>query len=209
MKHASSALVLLGLALVAGSARAQGFAQPPDEPVLAQRPDDSQLDHPPIASDDYDEFRQPGSTVRIHTGPALRISRHDPDGGLFAAIDSGERAAGVSFSGAWVRVGADNGLQQYGGELWLDFGAGKRLHPILAAGAGVARLESLDATGTRSAATVGVGTLRGTLEYMLPIRDTDARAGLDVIGAVPAIRSSSATDASPWMLVVATVGVGF
>ncbi len=210
MKHAGCALALIGLSCIAGTARAEGFAQPPDEPLIARPgPDDERRDEPPIAYDGYDDFHQPRSTVRVHIGPTLRVSRHDPDGGLYAALDIGERAAGVRFSGAWVRVGADNGMQQYGGELWLDFGDGKRLHPILAAGAGVSRLEQIDAAGTRTASTVGVGTLRGTLQYVLPVRGTDARAGLDVIGAVPAIRGSGATESSPWMLVVATVGVGF
>lgn len=209
MKHAGCALALLGLVLVAGTARAEGFAQPPDEPLIARPGPDDPRDEPPIATGGDDAFRQPRSSVRIHTGPALRVSRHDPDGGLYAALDIGERAAGVRLSGAWVHVGADHGLQQYVGELWLDFGDGKRLHPILGAGAGVSRLEQLDATGARSVSTVGVGTLRGTLQYVLPVRGTDARASLDVIGAVPAIRGSGATDSSPWMLVVATVGVGF
>lgn len=211
MKHVACALAVLGVALVATAAHAEGFAQPPDEPVVARPdPDDGFRDRAPIADDGYyDDFHQPRSTIRVHTGPALRISQHNPDGGLYAALDIGERAAGVRFSGAWVHVGADHGLQQYGGELWLDFGDGKRLHPILGAGAGVSRMEQIDAAGARTASTVGVGTLRGTLQYLLPVRGTDARASIDVIGAVPAIRGSDTTDSSPWMLVVATVGVGF
>lgn len=202
---------LFGLAVLAlgTPALAEGFAEPPDEPVIAEN-------HPPAGdrpSDRYyddDSYYAPRSTVRLHTGPALRVSRQTPDGGLFAAVDVGERAAGLRLTGSWVRVGSARGLSQYTGELWLDFGTGRRLHPILGAGAGVARTNQQDPnTGNLQAHTLGIGLLRGSLEYALPVRDTDARAGLDVIGYVPAIRGSDSADTSPWLLIVATVGVGF
>jgi hypothetical protein len=201
---------LAGLALVAlgTPARAEGFAQPPDDPVIAegQSPPRDRSDY----NDNYERYYTPQSTVRLMTGPALRVSRESPDGGLFAAVDIGERAAGLRLSGSWVRVGSARGLSQYTGELWLDFGSGKRLHPILGAGAGVARENQKDATsGALESHTLGIGLLRGSLQYSLPVRDTDARAALDVIGSVPAIRGSSSVDSSPWLLVVASVGVGF
>jgi len=200
---------LAGLALVAfgSTARAEGFAQPPDEPVIAQghpAPGDRGDD------DGYDRYYTPRSTVRLMTGPALRVSRESPDGGLFVALDVGERAAGLRLSGSWVRVGSARGLSQYTGELWLDFGSGGRLHPIVGAGAGVARENQQDAiSGALETHTLGIGLLRGSLQYSLPVRDTDARAALDVIGSVPAIRGSSSVDSSPWLLVIASVGVGF
>ncbi|MEB2312908.1 MAG: hypothetical protein OZ921_08295 [Sorangiineae bacterium] len=208
MKTIASTLTLLAITGVAGAASAHGFAEPPDGPSIARPGYDGQREAE-LAREEAPEGWTPRSSVRIHTGPTLRISSHEPDGGLYAAFDIGQRAAGVRLSGVWVRVGADRGLQQYGGELWLDFGAGHRLHPILGAGAAVARVDALDAAGEHAASTIGVGTLRGTLEYVLPIRDADARAGLDVIGTVPAIRGASATDGAPWLLVVATVGIGF
>lgn len=64
-------------------------------------------------------------------------------------------------------------------------------------------------TGQLSAQNLGIGILRGSLEYVLPVRGTDARASIDVMGAVPAIRSESANSVSPWVLAVASVGVGF
>lgn len=203
---------LAGLAVLAlgHSAHAEGFAQPPDEPTIARGHADASSDRSD-SSDYRDEgYYAPRSTVRLLTGPALRVSRTTPDGGLFAAVDIGERAAGLRLSGSWVRVGSSGGLSQYTGELWLDFGAGRRLHPILGAGAGVARTDQRDpASGKLDPHTLGIGILRGSLQYSLPVRGTDARAALDVIGSVPAIRGSDSVDASPWLLVVASVGVGF
>jgi hypothetical protein len=200
-------LVLSSLAF-SGVAFGQ-FAEPPGQPLVAQDPPgDGPREY--VADGAFDDFHHPKSTIRMHVGPGLRVSEHSPQGGLFAAVDIGERAAGARFSGAWVKVGGENGLQQYGGELWLDFGEGKRLHPILGAGAAVARLERRDPEdGTLNDDTLGVGILRGTLEYLLPVPHTDARAGIDVIGSIPAIRASNAAPSSPWLLVVATVGVGF
>ncbi len=205
---------LAGLTLLAVGlpARAEGFAQPPDEPTIARgRAEPSDRGDYGDYGDYHDNgFYAPSSTVRLLTGPALRVSSTSPDGGLFAAVDIGERAAGLRLSGSWVRVGSARGLSQYTGELWLDFGAGRRLHPILGAGAGVARTDVKDpATGNLDSHTLGIGLLRGSLQYSLPVHGTDARAALDVIGNVPAIRGSDSVDASPWLLVVASVGVGF
>ena len=126
--------------------RAQPFSEPPDgQPTIARGSDDGYYDHPHYYEPPPDEYF-PSSTVRIHTGPALRISDGAPAGGLFAALDIGEKAAGLRASGAWVRVGADRGLSQYAGELWIDFGYDRRLHPILGAGAGLARMDVEDST---------------------------------------------------------------
>jgi hypothetical protein len=202
-------LLAFSLALAPTAALAQPFAEPPDGNealVPTGRPYDS-YDRPYTPPEPYSYG--PRSTVRIHTGPVLRISNESPDGGLFAAVDIGEKAAGIRFSGAWVRVGAARGVSQYAGELWLDFNHNGPLHPILGAGAGAARMELLDRDGGTDSHTIGVGLLRGTLQYALPIRDTDARASIDVIGAVPAIRGSDAPETDPYLLVLATVGVGF
>ncbi|MEZ4223752.1 MAG: hypothetical protein R3B13_22580 [Polyangiaceae bacterium] len=191
-------------------AHAQPFAEPTEgSATLAtdgyQGPYDA-----PYAHEDHDDPPLSSSAVRVHTGPTLRISEADPAGGLFVALDVGEKAAGVRASGSWVRVGSDNGLSQYAGELWIDFGYDRRIHPIIGAGAGVARLDARDPqSGDLSSETVGIGLLRGAVEYVLPVRGTDARAGLEVLGAVPAIGSESAGNPKPWMLVTATVGIGF
>jgi len=213
MRHLAG-LALAAVLLAPNLAVAQPFSEPPDgQPTVAHGGYDRPYDgyerpydrpYPPP-----DDFYAPRSTVRIHTGPVLRISEESPDGGLFAAVDIGEKAAGLRISGAWVRVGAERGLSQYGGELWLDFNHRGPLHPILGAGAAAARLEVADPAGGTSSYTVGVGTLRGTLQYALPIRDTDARASIEVIGAVPAIRGNDSPDTSPYLLALATVGVGF
>jgi hypothetical protein len=209
MKHRAICLVsLITISVAPAIADAQPFAEPPahGQPVMAESDYGAA---PPIADGDYYPPLQ-SSFVRIHTGPAVRISEHAPDGGLFAALDVGERAAGVRFSGTWVRVGAERGMSQYAGELWIDFGHDQRLHPILGAGAGAARLDLVDpTTGDSEGHTVGIGILRGSLQYVLPVRGTDARASIDVIGAVPAIRGKGTPETSPWMLALATVGIGF
>ena len=149
------------------------------------------------------------STVRVSVGPALRLSEQSPAGGLAAAVDIGASAAGARFSGAWVRVGSDRGAAEYRGELFIDFGSDERLHPILGAGAGVARLDGVDDAGEIDSWTYGVGVVRGTLEYELPVPKADARAGLDLVGSVPAIYAKGAPEQKPWLLFVARVGVGF
>ena len=208
MLHRKTLLAIAGI-LGASGAAAQPFSEPPDggEPLVAHGYPDRAP--PPIAEGDP-RPPLPTSTVRLFTGPALRISEHAPDGGLFAALDIGERAAGIRFSGSWVRVGASRGMSQYAGELWIDFAHDQRLHPILGAGAGAARLDLVDrSTGETEAHTIGIGILRGSLQYVLPVRGTDARASIDVMGAVPAIRGSDTPESRPWMLALATVGVGF
>ncbi len=147
--------------------------------------------------------------MRLSTGPVLRATSQRADGGFAVAVDVGAKAAGLRLSGSWVRTGSDRGLSQYDGQLWVDFGVEQRLHPILAAGAGLARLEYTDVSGALQASTVGIGTLRGTLEYVLPIREANARAGLDVEGALPAIRGMDAPNLNGWVLVTARVGIGF
>jgi len=211
MRHLAGLALVASTLSVTAAASAQPFSQPPDgEPVVASdgRYDghyDAPYDRPYYPPDYY----TPKSTVRIFTGPVLRISKDSPDGGLFAAVDVGEKAAGLRLNGAWVHVGGDRGLAQYGGELWVDFNYHGPLHPVVGAGAAAARIEAANATGGTDSYTIGVGTLRGSLQYALPIRDTDARASIDVIGAVPAIRGSDAPDSSAYLLALATVGVGF
>jgi hypothetical protein len=181
------------LLLSAHAARAQSaFARPPDGYWEGPR-----------------AFDPPESTVRLNVGPALRIGSAPMLGGLAAAVDVGARAAGARISGSWFRAGSDGGLSQYAAELWIDFGAPRRLRPIVAAGAGVARLDANDARGSLETSTVGVAVLRAALEYVLPIAGVDGRVGVDVEGAVPAIRSNTAPDVAGWLTAAARVGVGF
>src|SRR5262245_59747967 len=94
MRHFAH-LTLTALLLLPATALAQPFAEPPDGgPVVAgpgPDPVDPGYDRP--YERHYDDFYAPHSTVRIHTGPVLRLSENSPDGGLFAAIDIGEKAA--------------------------------------------------------------------------------------------------------------------
>ena len=209
----SLALLCPSLALLYPSLAhaASGFATPPGD--FPERRDDL-----PPARDDFeaqaeppprDDFEPEESAFRLSTGPVLRATREHADGGFTAAVDIGAKAAGARFAGSWVRTGSDRGLSQYDAQLWLDFGANQRLHPILAAGAGLARLEYSDALGAVRGSTLGIGTLRGTLEYVLPIHEANARAGLDIEGALPAIRGAAAPDVNGWVLITARVGIGF
>jgi hypothetical protein len=194
---------LLFCSCMASSALAQPFATPPG--TLEPLPDDRPPTYEPVA----DEPLVEPSTVRISVGPALRVSKGAADGGLATAIDLGSGPAGARVSGAWINVGSDRGLAEYRAELTIDFGADKRLHPILGAGAGVARLDQAEQDGSIETSTYGVGILRGTLEYVLPVSGADARAGIDAIGSVPAIHEKGASNPGPWLSLVARVGVGF
>jgi len=189
-----------------GASASAQFADPPagQQPVVAVGGE--QYGAPPL----YDEgFYHPRSSVRFGVGPVLRLSEPGADGGLGVTLDVGSEAAGVRFSGTWVKSGAERGLSQYAGELWLDFGHNKRLHPIVGAGAGISRLDLPQPDGSVQGETIGVGLLRATLQYLLPVDGTDARASLDVIGSLPAIRGSDGPAVDPWLTLGASVVVGF
>jgi hypothetical protein len=190
--------------VVSTPALAQPFATPPGEEDPRVVDGDSVRRQAP-------ELESPvePSTVRVSVGPALRVSKDAADGGLAAAVDIGSGAAGGRLSGAWVRVGGERGLAEYRAELFIDFGAERRLHPILGAGAAVARLDRARADGSLETGTYGLGVLRGTLEYVLPVEEADARAGIDAIGSVAAIHAKGDSDPGAWLLFVARVGVGF
>ncbi len=211
---ALAAATAAGVCLPGVALAEDGFASPPgyaDPPERDHRDYREARDKPPPDDDARSarDFEPRESSLRVSTGPTLRAMSSHADGGFGAALDIGPRAAGVRFAGNWVRTGSDRGLSQYDAQLWIDFGASERLHPILGAGAGVARVESTNGTGGTNAATVGIGVLRGTLEYVLPIREADARAGIDVAGALPAIRGTDAPNVDGWVLVTARVGIGF
>lgn len=188
-------------------AMAQPFAQPPGAP-LEQVELPAQDNVPPREEDLAIDF-VPSSSFRLSVGPVLRVAKGLTDGGLSAAVDVGSGAAGARLSGSWVRVGSDVGLAEYRGELTIDFGADRRLHPIVGAGVGVARLGTRASDGSTRMSTYGVGVLRGTVEYVLPVERADARVGIDASASVPAIQGKGAADASPWLLLGARVGVGF
>jgi hypothetical protein len=204
------AVVLTGSTLGHAEPR---FATPPDEDAAADDSHDARHDEPPVHLDDSGTHAEHAdaqeSALRVSTGPVLRATSDHADGGFGAAIDLGSSAAGVRFTGNWVGVGGARGLAQYDAQLWLDFGATQRLHPIIAAGAGRAQLDMADAQGVVHDRAVGVGTLRATLEYALPIRDADARAGLDVEGVLPTIVGQSSAQMGDWLLLTARIGVGF
>jgi hypothetical protein len=209
-----ASLPAFAIVLTSAAAHAQ-FAEPPDsdEPALAVDAEDDRDRDRDRGRDPYnyedDIVIGPRSSLRVFTGPALRISDDAAEGGLFVALDVGARAAGARLSGTWIHAGSAGGASQYAGEIWVDFRDEDRIHPILAAGAGVARLDRVDqATGDVAAATIGIGLLRGSLQYRLPVRGVDARAALDVIGSLPAF-GEAAEDASPWLTLSASVGVGF
>jgi hypothetical protein len=196
----SVALLVSAMLATAAPARAD-YAQPPWERAR------DRYDTEPVTR--AEEGPPSRSTVRLSTGPAVAFGGLDPRGGLVLALDVGSLGAGARFGGAWMRPGTRQGLSEYSGEIWVDFADHGEFHPILAAGAAVARLdraaEGRDGTVTE---TIGAGVLRGTLEYVLPVRAVDARAGLDVSGSIPAIGSKTA-DLSPWVVTALRVGVGF
>jgi hypothetical protein len=151
------------------------------------------------------------SIVRLYTGPALRLGGGATRAGLLAAADIGRGAAGLRLSGTWIGTGTDQGLSLYGAELWIDFGKESDFHPIVAAGAALARADHSSANGMGSnveTASIGVALLRATLQYRLPVDGVDARAGLDLAANIRAFGPESYTK-SAWAMAAATVGIGF
>jgi hypothetical protein len=186
------------------------YADPPERPPPSaewhQDPGEDRYGTPVLGYDPP----PPTSSVRVFTGPAVHISNQDPQVGLFAAFDLGRGPAGFRASGSWAHAGSAPGVSTYTGELWFDLGHPGRLRPIVAAGAGLASVRFVpDEADTPQTATAGIGVLRGGLHYLLPLGSTDARAGIDVVGCLPAVRTDEAADLSPWAIVVATLGVGF
>jgi hypothetical protein len=192
----------------AADARADRFATPPsDNAVVATSRADRFT-----SFEDYEPAPR-ASFVRFFVGPAGKVDAASASPGLIAAVDLGRGPTGFRLSGAWLDVGADRGLSQYTGELTIDFGGRSRLRPVVGAGGGVARTSSSvredGSLDTSSGATLGIGTLRAGLGYRLPLDDADARVALDVTGALPAIRTDSAPEITPWVLTSITVGIGF
>jgi len=212
---------LLRVALVAASvvtatsARAQGFAESPYEPphrgvvVPVADPDEDRDEVFP----ELPSFPRTRSTVRLSLGPMGKLDGDAAAPGLFAAVDFGRGAAGFRLAGAWLAVGEQNGLAQYTGELTIDFGGRSRVRPVIAAGAGAAHTgASIDADGTRNeeeGAWLGIGTVRAGLSVLLPLDGADARVGVDLGAAIPAVVSDRAPSSSPWALGAAFVSVGF
>ena len=194
------------LAATTGHTQTAGFSEPPDgRPAYVADPRGEEDDAP----------RRPwgargDSAVRLSVGSAGRTDFNDFRAGLFAAADFGKGPAGVRLSGVWVRVGYDDPLQQYTGELTLALLERSRFVPSIGAGGGLARTYRVDASRQRTdgGSSLGVGVLRAGVDYRLPFDGTDARAGVSAIGTMPAIRGEGAPDIGPWLLVVATVGIG-
>ena len=149
------------------------------------------------------------SLIRLHAGPALRIHREGARLGAWAAADIGASATGLRVTGAWIDVGAQSGLAQYTAELWIDLGQRRRLRPVVGVGAGLGRVPTSTSDGEERTATVGLGILRAGLQLLLPVRDTDARASLEAVGSLPVARPRELEPATPWGMVIASVGVGF
>jgi hypothetical protein len=202
--------ILLALALHASQSPALAqYADPPDSPVVVDQSGWGVPEDRAALPDEPLEPHTQGSSLRLFTGPALRLGEHEPRAGLFAAVDLGRTAAGLRLSGAWVGAGRLDGVSQYGAELWLDLGQSQQLHPVLGAGAAVAVVRADPDAGAESdTTTVGVAELRASLQYQLPVEGTDARVAVDAVGSLPAVGSEQASELAPWALLVATVCVG-
>ncbi len=206
--------MLTGLLLVLpGLARADqiAYADPPggySRPVaLGARVADEPRDEPPPP-----QTTLPApSPFRLGVGSAVRAGDGTPRAGLQAALDLGQGPAGFRLSGTWVRVGYEDPLAQYTGELTLSLLDRGRLVPTLGAGAGLARTYRVDAAGQRAGggANLGVGVLRAALDYRLPFRDADTRLGISATGTLPVMKGDDAPDLAPWLLATASLSVGF
>lgn len=190
-------------------AQQAGFADPPDGP-------------PPrtayVARDERPPPPKPlawgaraDSVARLSIGPVLRANGDAVRSGLGAGLELGHGPAALRLSGAWVRVGYDDPLQQYTGEIVLYLFEYGRVVTSVGAGGGLARTKRIDAAGNKTdgAASVGVGTGRLAFDYRIPFPDTDARAGVFATAVMPAMRGEGAPSLAPWALIGAGVTVGF
>ena len=199
-KRAVSWPLLLGGFLAGTQPARADYAEPPPHDPYGPGPGVGQIPRP----------RTDTSLVRVGTGPAVRLSAESPTGGLVAALDIGRAGAGFRASASWAGAGSDRGTSQFSGELWVDFGVGEALHPIVSAGAAIARTDVEEpASGRIRPHNVGAGVLRAALAYVLPVERADARATIECTAAVPAIQDGGPQVTQPWALVAATVGVGF
>ena len=175
---------------IASLAEAQ-YAVPPDS--AWER--DSAPETPPTSR----EASSVVSLARLGVGPALRVSESQAFAGLATSLDLG-RSSGLRFQGAWTELGGEGGEQHYGADLWLFLGPLGRLQPFVGAGAALVRTQT--ALGFHDH---GVATVRATLDYVLPLADSDARFGVDAYLNVPAI---DAAERSPSALFVSRLGLG-
>ena len=206
----SSAVAALIAFTVPSTALAQPYAEPPDGyryPTHRVATDDRPY------SNCWDDGwgRRELSSVRVHVGGAGRATSDAFTPGLMTALDLGRGPAGFRATAMWLQVGSENGLAQYSGEMTLDLGGSHPWRPVVGAGAGFARTSRVDAQGNHvsGGASLGIGLLRAALEYRLPIDGTDSRAGIGLMGVLPAVRGEGAPDTKGWVIVAATVGIGF
>jgi hypothetical protein len=195
---------------IASAARAdEGFAEPPPNVHVAAETHERPILEPSLA-----RLEPEASSVRLLVGPAGKIDRHGAEPGLFVATEFGSGLPGLRLEAAWLGVGNPRGVAQYTSELTLDFGARSWVHPVLGAGAGVARTSSSAAAdGTldpNHGATLGVGVIRTGVSFRLPLDETDARIALDASGIFPAIHGADAPKGlTPWATGTVGVLVGF
>ncbi len=198
---------LLAMTLSPALALAQqaGFAEPPVEPSprVAQVARDEPA--PPPRSVGWGA--RADSLARLSIGPVLRLGEGGSRSGLGAGLELGHGPAALRLSGAWVRVGYDDPLQQYTGEIVLYLFEYGRSVGSFGAGGGLARTKRVDGAG--GGASVGIGTGRLGFDYRIPFPDTDARAGLFVTAVMPAMRGEGAPSLSPWAIAGAGVTLGF
>jgi len=178
-------------------ASAQFAVEPPDT-----SPNPAYYDEPPGGKGEP-------ALLRVRVGPALRIARDGTTGGLATALDVG-RASGVRVSGTWTAVGQDDGVSQYGAELWLNLGGRRQLQPVVAAGAALVRTHRAESDDPMSAEPeprhFGAATVRASLEYALALSGADARLAAEALASIPAIE---AADSRPWLTLVANLALGF
>lgn len=214
---AASLVIAIPVTSKAEPREVAGYADPPTNP---DDPQGRPYEHREFRDDrdrpsDRNErpYRDPhdDSPVRASVGSVGRVSSDSVRPGLFAAIDLGRGPAGFRMSAAWVRVGYDDPLSQYTGELTLTVPLRSAFRPVFGVGGGLARTYRVNDAGAHvsGGANLGVGTARVGVEYRLPFTEVDARAALGATATMPAIRASDAPKLDPWLLLGAAVTIGF
>ena len=155
------------------------------------------------------------SPLRLQLGPAGVTTGKGFGMGMNLAADFGSGTVGARFAAAWLRGEGRSGdtvsasplgtsIGQYTGEMTLDFHKRGPLHPLLGLGVGLVHVSRPEGSGV-----AGIGTGRLGLEYALGLDDADVRFGGSVTGVLAGPADDELTSLRGYMLVAATLSIGF
>lgn len=194
-----------------GAASVGEFAEPPDGRTSPIVVDQGRYDHEPFET----PVEPRSSSVRLELGPRAVTSGKGLGAGVGVAAAFGRGSVGGRLSAIFARgetgdetaqqtARLGSGLSQYAGELTVDLLHRGPIHPIIGIGLGLAHVSRPQGGGV-----AGVGLGRLALEYSLGLDDADVRIGLGATGALTGPKDTELNGLPGYVLVGASVGIGF